>query len=118
MKRITLFLLLALASFLAVAQTAPTATITFSAPTTYADGSAIPTGVALTYNLYQGAKGATKPKVGSVSSPATITTGLLAGQSYCWQVSAVANGIEGALSDEGCKTFPFSAPGKITITVQ
>lgn len=118
MKRITLFLALALSSLFASAQAAPTATITFSAPTLFSDGSSIPASTALTYNLYQGAKGATKPKVGSVSSPATITTGLQAGSTYCWQVSAVANGVEGALSDEGCKTFPFSAPGKITITVQ
>lgn len=118
MKHLALFLALAFLSVFASAQAAPTATITFSPPTAYADGTPIAAGTVLSYNLYQGEKGAAKTKVGSVTSPTTVTTGLQVGKSYCWAVSAVANAVEGALSDEACKSFPFPAPGKITITVQ
>ena len=101
---------------LANAQTR-TATITFSRPTRYVDGSTIPTGTAITYNLYQGAKGSTKPKVGTITGTSTtVNTGLPVGE-VCWQVSAIANGVESGLSGEGCKTFAQPATETVTITV-
>lgn len=100
------------------AQTARTATITFTRPVTYTDGSVLPAGVSVSYKVYQGAKGSTsKTVVGTITSTATtVSTGLQPGET-CWQVSAVANGVESALSNEGCKTFAFPAPDIVTITV-
>jgi len=102
-----------------LAQTAPnTATITFSAPTARLDGTAI-TG-ALSYGVYQGVKGQPKTKVGTIATTTgQITTGLLGGTEYCWQVSAQeAGGPESALSNEACKAFPLSPATAVTITVQ
>lgn len=103
---------------LAFAQTPRSATITFTRPTAYTDGTTLPSTVTVTYSVYQGAKGSTtKAKVGTITSTATtITSGLQPGET-CWQVSAIANGIESALSNEGCKTFAFPAPETVTITV-
>lgn len=106
-------------TYKAVAQSQPrTATITFTRPSAYTDGSSIPAATVVTYGVYQGAKGSTtKTKVGTITSTATtISTGLQPGET-CWQVSAIANGVEGALSNEACKTFPFPAPDVVTITV-
>lgn len=102
----------------AFAQTPRTATITFTRPTQYTDGSALGSAVVVTYKVYQGAKGSTtKPVVATITSTATtVTSGLQPGET-CWQISAVANGVESALSNEACKTFAFPAPETVTITV-
>jgi len=105
----------------AQAQTAPpanTATISFTAPTKRVDGST-PTG-AITYSVYQGVKGQSKTKVGTLTTTTgQITTGLLGGGEYCWQVTAQeAGGPESALSNEACKAFPLSPLTTVTITVQ
>ncbi len=109
----------------AFAQTANTATIAFTAPSTRADGSAI-IGT-LSYKVYQGiGKGTTKTLAGTITTTGlTINTGLLGGTEYCWQVTATetigtaAPGPESPRSNEACKAFPpGSAPGVITITVQ
>lgn len=93
------------------------ARITFTAPTQYVDGSAID--AELTYRVYQGEKGQPKVQVATIGgSPATISTGLQAGKEYCWEVTAVANGVESARSNEGCKSFPYSAPEPVIITVE
>lgn len=115
-----LILALALFTIVAGAQTAPNqAVITFSRPTTYTDGTAIPSSVAITYGVYQGVQGQTKTKVASISAvTATINTGLLSGTVYCWQVTAAAGGAESAMSNEACKTFAPAVPGAVTITVQ
>lgn len=110
---------LALACAPVLAQSANTATISFTRPTTYADGSPLDAATPVTYNLYQGLQGQPKTKVATISTTAsTVTTGLLGGKTYCWTVSAVANSLEGAQSVEGCKTFPQAAPSQVTITVQ
>lgn len=100
------------------AQTARTATITFSKPTKYTDGTDIVASTVVTYNVYQGAKGSTsKSKVATIAATATtINSGLLPGET-CWQVTAVANGVESAVSNEGCKTFAFPATETVIITV-
>jgi hypothetical protein len=106
----------------AYAQTANTATISFTAPTQRLDGTT-PTGT-LSYKVYQGIKGQTKAVVGTISTTtSTITTGLLGGTEYCWQVSATETigttaGPESALSNEACKAFPVSGLRTVTITVQ
>lgn len=98
----------------------PTASVTFTAPTLQADGTAIPTGTTLTYNVYQGTASGTEVKVASgvAGSPITITTGLTSATTFYWYVTAVDSGGESAASNEACKTFPASPPGTVTITIQ
>lgn len=101
----------------AQAQTPRQAVISFSAPTKYVDGSSIAAGTALSYRVFQGAKGATKVLVGTITATTeTITSGLQPGET-CWQVSVVANGVESAQSEEACKSFPWPATETVTITV-
>jgi hypothetical protein len=110
--------LLLLAVFPAMAQTTRTAVITFTRPAVYTDGTAVAASTVLSYKVYQGAKGSTsKPVVATITATATtINSGLQPGET-CWQISTVANGIESALSNEACKTFPFPATEAVTITV-
>ena len=119
-KTLALVAVISTCAFSAAAQTANTATITFTRPAIYADGSALdPVAVAVTYGLYQGLQDQPKTKVATINAvTSTVTTGLLSGSTYCFQVSAIANGVEGDLSLEACKTFPFSKPGVVTITVK
>lgn len=117
MKKLIALMLGFMAPF-AVAQVVRTATITWTAPTQNVDGSTITE--AVTYNLYQGAQGsATKPRVATgLTAGSRVVSGLPAG-TVCFEVTAVtASGGESAKSNEGCKTFPFSAPNTVTITVQ
>lgn len=99
------------------AQTARTAVITFAAPTARTDGSTI-TG-ALSYEVWQGLKGAAKGKAGTINNTTTtISTGLQGGREYCWYVIAVeAGGGSSAPSNEACKAFSLSEPNVVTITV-
>ena len=105
------------ASVAALAQN--TATITFTKPK-WADGSEIT--VPLSYNLYQGiGPGTPKTKVATITATTgSVTTGLLSGNTYCFQVTAFVTGqeatTESARSNEGCKSFTEMA--LITITVQ
>lgn len=103
----------------AVAQSqARTATITFTAPTTRTDGTNV--SGALTYEVWQGLKGATKTRVGTISTTnTTVSTGLVGGAEYCWHVIAVeaANPTKSAPSNEACKAFDQSGPNTVTITV-
>ena len=91
----------------------PSATLTWTAPTAYTDGTAIASGVVITYNLYQGPSGqeaATAVSTGITGLTTTITTGLVAGTTTCWQVTANANGQESAKTNEVCKTFAPEVP--------
>lgn len=104
----------------AFAQAANTATITFGASTQYTDGTAYPSGAAVSYSLWQGLKGTPRVKVGSVVSGGSITTGLLTGSEYCWDVTTVVSiagvATESAHSLAACKAFN-GTPGVVTITV-
>jgi hypothetical protein len=105
---------------IAYAQAANTATITFSPSTAYTDGTAYPSGAVVSYNLWQGLKGAARVKVGAFSSGGSITTGLLTGNEYCWDVTTVVtivgSATESAHSVAACKKFDGS-PGVVVITV-
>jgi hypothetical protein len=94
------------------------ANLNIVAPTTNADGT--PLTLPLTYNIYQGTASGAEVKVSSNwTSSGVINLGLVAGNTYYWQVSAVdANG-EGARSAEMCKSFkaPASPPGSVTLSV-
>jgi len=118
MKQLFAILLIASVFAFGVSKAANTATITFTAVTKYTDDTTIPAGTAVTYNVYQGAKGSTtKAKVGTITATSTtISVGLLTGQEYCFEVSAVVGGIEGADSNEACKKF-VGTPGIVVITV-
>lgn len=117
MKR-ALFFLLSLLSMgsLAQVEAANTGTITFTGTTQFTDGTTIPATATKTYDLYQGIKGGAKVRVGSFTSGGSITTGLLTGNEYCWDVVAIVNGVESAHSNEGCKKF-IGVPNAVTITV-
>lgn len=117
MKKLLGLLLICGAAF---AQTPPTATLTWTAPTTYTDGTAIPSTVALSYNVYQGVSPTALVKVASgvTTLTSTITTGLADGNTYYWSVTAVAGGLEGAQSNVASKTFAAVAPGTVTLTVK
>ena len=122
--KLKIFVALLTLGFTAVAQAqaANTATITFSPSTKYSDGTNYPANAVVTYDLYQGVKGATRVKVGAFSSGGTITTGLLTGNEYCFDIVTVVKigtspALESAHSNEACKNF-VGTPGVVTITVQ
>lgn len=121
-SKILILLISALAAFALPALAANTATITFPASTTYSDDTPYPAGSVVTYNLWQGVKGAPKVKIGAFSSGGSITTGLLTGQEYCWDVTTVVKvtstgpTLESPHSVEGCKNF-VGSPGVVVITV-
>lgn len=105
----------ALPLFLAFATAAASgATLTWTAPTGNSDGTAI--SGALTYNVYQGISVATLSKVVSGLTPTTgvITTGLTAGTTQYFAVTAVANGMESALTPAQALVIPFSTPNPPT----
>lgn len=110
-----------------VAGVAPSATLKFVPPTTNTDSS--PVATPLTYNLYASLTSGAEVKVASglQGSPIAVTSTLIAGTalsalkantSAYFEITTVdANGIESALSNEVCKTFPASTPGMVTITI-
>lgn len=122
----SIFLFLAFFTLSAIAQTAPaipppTAVLTWTAPTTYSDGTAIPATVAITYNVYQSCTSATtlvKVASGVTTLTNTISTGLADGQTCFWSITAVAGGLESAQSNVGTKAFAAIAPGTVTLTVK
>jgi hypothetical protein len=120
MKHALSVLILVLLSSFAVAQNAVAANqavISFTAPTTYTDGT--PITAVLSYGVYQALQGQPKVKVATVlTTTSTITTGLLSGKTYCWQVTAIDGAQESAMSNEACKTFAPPIPNAVTITVQ
>lgn len=98
----------------------PTATITFPAVTQDTDGANLAGPV--TYNVYQGLKGSPTVKVGTITTTnTTVTAGLQNGLEYCWQVTAIAQGVEGAKGPidpvKSCKKFDPGTPGIVVITV-
>ena len=98
---------------------APTATLTFTAPTKNTDGTAIST--PLTYNVYMGTASGTETKVASglAGSPIAVSAGLIPGSTFYFEITVVDSaGIESAKSNEVCKAFAASVPGTVTITIQ
>lgn len=91
--------------------------LSWTAPTTFTNGSAI-TG-AITYNIYQGASGAeVSAQTGVSATSVTITTGLSAGSTVCWQVTAVVGGVESSRTTEVCETFPAQPNPPTNLTVK
>jgi hypothetical protein len=99
------------AALLAASQAfAATATVSWIAPTTNTNGTAI--SGALTYNVYQNA---VKVQSGVAGLTATVTTGLTAGSTQCFSVSAVEAGVEGAQSLPSCVTLQALTPNAPTV---
>ena len=82
----------------------------WTAPTTFADGTTIPSTDAITYNLYVGTAGkgseATTPVQTGITATTVTTSGYAPGAVVCGELTAVVNTIESARSNEACKTFP------------
>jgi fibronectin type 3 domain-containing protein len=91
------------------AQAANQAVLTWTAPTTYSDGTPLPAS-GLAYKVYRGLSGATKTVIASPTTTTYTDTGQAQGTTVCYQVSATLAGQESALSTEACKTFPALAP--------
>ena len=110
--------LLALLVFSPLAAVAGTANLTWTAPTLNTDGTAIT--APLTYKVYGGVQGSAKAVLATVSALAYTHSTAPNGVTYCYQVSAVAGGVESSLSAEGCKVMPPAVPNpptNLTITV-
>ena len=96
----------------------PTATITFTAPTTNTDGTPVLT--PLTYEIFEGSSASSLALVskGLSGSPITVNTGLHDGTTEYFAVAAVdANGTTSAPSNVVCKTFAVGVPNTVTITI-
>lgn len=94
----------------ALAQAAgPSATVTWTAPTTNTNGTPVST---LTYNLYQGLSGAlAKVQSGIATTTLVVTTGLTVGTTQCFAVTAVEGGVESAQSNVACSMIALPTPG-------
>lgn len=105
--------------------------ISFIPPTTFTDGSPIPPGTVITYNIYQGIQGQPKTKITTITTTGTtVTTGLLPGTTYCFAATAIISGIEGGqnpdvaddpltpVKEGNCKLTPLLIPGTIIVTVK
>jgi uncharacterized protein YfiM (DUF2279 family) len=85
------------------------ATLSWGAVTQDVEGNAI-TGV--TYNVYRGARGATKARIATGLAALTyVDSGRPAGVEDCYQVTAAKGDLESDPSSEGCKSYPAVAPG-------
>jgi len=133
LKRISLLCTLALALLFALPSMAqaitcaqgtvglaPTATLTWTAPTKNQDGTTIAK-LPLTFNVYMGTVQGTYPTkiVSGVSTlTSTVTANLASGTTYYFVGTAVdSSGGEGAQTNPVCKAFPATTPGTYTLTV-
>jgi hypothetical protein len=125
MKRLIIGLILSLISTLSVATptcvigtagATPVMTLTFTPPTTNADGT--PLTLPITYSVYQGTTSGGEVKVGSglSGSPITLNTGLVIGSTYYVYLEVVDTNGSSVASTEVCKTFPASTavPSPVT----
>ena len=104
--------LIALLALFPLAAMAGTANLTWTAPTLNTDGTAIT--APLSYKVYGGVQGSAKAVLATVSALAYTHSTAPNGVTYCYQVSAVAGGVESALSAEGCKVMPPAVPNPPT----
>lgn len=119
-------LFLGLFASLAFAQTAtpatpPKATLAWSAVSKDIAGANLVG--AVTYNLYQAVQGAplTKVQTALVGVTGVISTGLTAGSTQCFSVTAVNSGLESDLAAPVCAAVPFVSPGipsQITVVIR
>lgn len=97
-----------------------TSVVTWAATTTYVGGTAIPSGTAVTYNVYesQQANGAcsytSSPAVTGVTALTWTTPAYTSPGVYCYAVSAVAGGMESALSSSVTATVTNPVPNGVS----
>lgn len=113
MKKILPLLLLGLASVTDAQTSTVSAKLDYVPPTKNTDGSAIVG--SLTYNIYQGAKGAVKTKVSSTAGSTVTISNVAPGT--CFEVSALNGTIEGPHTNEACLPFSPGSPSSLTVTV-
>lgn len=113
------FLLLCGLIPLAQAQAANnTQKISWTPPTQYSDGSAVPSTVVLTYNLYAKLGTAAEVKLGSGLSTSVFTTAAMpVGQRNCYTITVLADGIESPRSAEACGVIAGLATKPVTVVV-
>jgi hypothetical protein len=100
--------LLALAVLVAAgasAQTTPATyqvTVNYTAPTQYIDGTPIPAGTVITYNVYAGTAGPASETLAqtNVRFSSALLSGYTAGQTVYIEVTALVNGVESPRSAE------------------
>jgi hypothetical protein len=103
---------------------AATLTLTWTPPTSYTDGTAIPSATPVTYNLYGALQGQPLQQLSTGLTATTATrTGVDPGI-RCYAVTAVVAGVESAQSAQACATVSPPTPGppnglsvSVTVTV-
>lgn len=113
MRKLISIIALSLVAFAAIAQAAPQTVLSWTAPTTLQDGTAIAAGT-LTYQVYAGGKPGTEVKLGAPLAATTLSVTPVAGSTQCFQVTALVGGQESIKSGEACVSP--SAPTVIVIT--
>lgn len=121
MKRLFAIACLALLASVAAAQTIPTSTVklTWVAPTTHIDGSAIT--APLRYAVYNGAKGfvlasTSVPLQTTVNGVLTATIAVPA-NAACFRLTAVEGITESPPTNEVCAPTVPNAPTNLTVTI-
>jgi hypothetical protein len=112
MKKLLAMMLLPLSAF------AGTATLTWTAPTQYTNGTAI--AAPITYRVYRGNCGAAKTLLASPAAATYVDSTAPNGSNLGYTVSAVVAGVESAQTTEMCKVFPLPVPNpptNLTVTV-
>ena len=87
-----------------------TATFTWTAPTTFTDGTTIPTSDVITYDTFVGTAGKGSEPGGPTAAGLSVLTwigsGYAPGTTVCGVVTAIVNGVMSSPSNEACKSFP------------
>ena len=110
--------LLAFLALMPIAASAGTATLTWTAPTQYTNGTAIT--APITYRVYRGNCGAAKTLLASPSAATYVDSTAPDGSNLGYAVTAVVAGVESAQTAEVCKAFPLpvpNPPANLTVTV-
>lgn len=119
MKKVLALLVFAPLGALAAEPEVPrtSAELSWGAVSQYTDGTAITSPV--TYHVYRGLQGQPKTRAQSSLTALTFTfSNLPVNTTQCFVVTAVADGVEGAPSAEGCKSIVPGTPRATTLTVR
>jgi hypothetical protein len=103
-----------------------TAVTSWTAPTTYTDGAAIPSGTKISYTLYEGAGSSGSCASAQISTVVAsgITTlsytlpAATAAGTYCYDVTATVNGVASKASNVVAEVVSAPVPNAPTATIQ
>jgi len=116
MKKLLIALTLIVSLFSVVY--AGTATLQWTVPTTYVDGSALPSTEILKFTVYQGTASHVYPTRIDVGNVTSYTLSSLGTGTHFFAVSVTTkNGLESDLSNEGAKYIAPTKPSGCTLTV-